>query len=44
MWVTFLGGAHNKEYNVLGSILGSPYIGLGCLGVMCPCFFRDRVA
>ena len=24
---TFLGVPHNKDYNILGSILGSPYLG-----------------
>ena len=24
---TFLGGPYNKDYNILGSILGSPYFG-----------------
>ena len=24
---TFLGGPHNKDYRILGSILGSPYVG-----------------
>ena len=24
---TFLGGPHNKDYSILGSILGSPYFG-----------------
>ena len=24
---TFLGGPHNKDYNILGSILGPPYFG-----------------
>ena len=24
---TILGGPHNKDYNILGSILGSPYFG-----------------
>ena len=23
----FLGGPHNKDYSILGSILGSPYFG-----------------
>ena len=26
LWVLF-GGPHNKDYNILGSILGSPYFG-----------------
>ena len=25
--VPFLGGPHNKDYSILGSILGSPYFG-----------------
>ena len=24
---TFFGGSHNKDYSILGSILGSPYFG-----------------
>ena len=24
---TFFGGPHNKDYSILGSILGSPYFG-----------------
>ena len=24
--VTFLGGPHNKDYSILGSILGPPYL------------------
>ena len=31
---TFLGGPHNKDHSILGSILGSPYFGkLSSLGV-----------
>ena len=28
------GGTHNKDYSILGSILGSPYFGeLSCIGI-----------